>query len=774
MGGSGRFPASVPPFEEAAGVVHVPGQVAGTLRAHRPGSAADRHGAIRRRREAPSPDPAMRSLCTTVPTHLVLTLLAALLAASCAMPLAYPPTRKVEQVDDYHGTTVADPYRWLENDVRVDAEVAAWVAEQNKVTDAYLASIPGRAAIRARIERLFDYPRYSAPSKQGPRYVFSKNSGLQNQSVVYIQDSLDGEARVLIDPNAWSKDGTVALAGMAFSDSGNLVAFAQAEAGSDWQRWRVMDVATGRVLPDEIRWTKFGGASWSKDEKGFFYSRFPDPKPGEEFQSLNLNNEIRYHRLGTPQSEDALVFAAPEHPTWGFGAAVSDDGRYLVIAVYEGTDPKNMLFILDLEEPGAKPREIVGAFKNEWTVIGNDGTTFYAKTDFEAPRGRIVAFDVREGLRSLRELVPQQAEALETAGIVGDFIVVQYLKDVRPLVRMLRTDGSLAREVELPGIGSAFGFGGRRRDRETFYTFMSFHQPATIYRLDLATGESKVFRRTEVDFDSGRYEAEQVFYRSKDGTRVPMFIVSRKGAPRDGSQPTLLYGYGGFNSSMTPWFSPVFASWLDLGGTLAVANLRGGGEYGRAWHEGGKKANKQNVFDDFIGAAEYLVREKWTRPDRLAIKGESNGGLLVGAVMAQRPDLFGAALPGVGVMDMLRFQRFTAGRYWTDDYGSSDDAGEFKALYAYSPYHNLRAGTAYPATMVTTADTDDRVVPGHSFKFAARLQECHAGDAPVLIRIETAAGHGAGKPVSKTIDETADMWAFLVKVLRMQPPAAAR
>lgn len=690
-------------------------------------------------------------------------------SAAASVALDYPTTRKVDQVDDYHGTKVADPYRWLENDVRVDAEVAAWVAEQNRVTDAFLGSIPERPAIRARIEKLFDYPRYSTPSKQGSRYVFTKNDGLQNQAVVYIQDSLDAPARVLLDPNTWSTDGTVALAGMAFSDSGNLLAFAKSEAGSDWARWRVMDVATGTILPDEIRWTKFGGASWSKDEKGFFYSRFPEPKPGEEFQSLNLNNEVRYHRLGTPQSEDTLVFSTPEHPTWGFGAGVMEDGRYLVIVVYEGTDPKNLLFIQDLADPGAKPVEIVGQFANEWSVIGNDGTTFYATTDFEAPRRRIVSFDVRKGLASLRELVPQQAEVLEGAGMVGDFIFAQYLKDVRPLVRMLSPDGSLVRDVELPGIGSAGGFSGRRRDTETFYSFASFNQPPTSYRLDLASGNSTLFRKTEVDFDGSAYEVEQVFYTSKDGTRVPMFVVHRKGAPRDGSQPTLLYGYGGFNIPMTPWFSPIFASWLELGGTLAVANLRGGGEYGREWHEAGKKLRKQNVFDDFIAAAEHLIAGKWTSPQRLAIQGSSNGGLLVGAVMVQRPELFGAALPDVGVMDMLRFQRFTAGRYWTDDYGSSDNPEEFKALFAYSPYHNLKPGTSYPPTMVTTADTDDRVVPGHSFKFAARLQECHVGTAPVLIRIESSAGHGAGKPVSKSIEETADMWAFLVKVLEMSP-----
>jgi len=706
-----------------------------------------------------------------MPRAILALLAAGSFLASAEAQLTYPTTKKVDQVDDYHGTAVEDPYRWLENDVRVDSEVAAWVAAQNEVTDAFLASIPERVAIRARLETLFDYPRYGSPSKQGSRYVFMKNDGLQNQSVLYVQDSLDGEARVLLDPNAWSADGTVALAGLSFSDSGDLLAFAQSEAGSDWRRWRVMDVRTGEWLADKLRWVKFGGASWTKDEKGFFYTRFPATKPGEEFQSLNLNNRVYYHRLGTPQEEDVLVYAAPEHPEWGFGAGVTEDGNYLVIAASKGTDDKNLLLIRDLAEPYAAPVTIVGEFANEWTILGNDGTTFYAKTDLDAPRRRIVSFDVREGLSSLRELVPQQPEVLEQAGMVGDFLVAQYLKDVLPVVRLHRTDGSLDREVALPGLGSASGFDGRRRDRETFYTYTSFNEPPTIYRLDLASGASVVFRRTEVDVDLSAYEVEQVFYPSKDGTRVPMFIVHRRGVPRDGSQPTLLYGYGGFNVSLTPRFSPTVAAWLELGGVYAMANLRGGGEYGRDWHEAGKKLRKQNVFDDFIAAAEFLVAEKWTRPDRLAIQGGSNGGLLVGAVMIQRPDLFGAALPAVGVMDMLRFQRFTAGRYWTDDYGSSDDATEFGALWAYSPYHRLAPGTPYPATMVTTADTDDRVVPGHSFKFAARLQECHRGNAPVLIRIETAAGHGAGKPLSKTIEEYADMWAFLVKVLRMSPPA---
>lgn len=696
----------------------------------------------------------------------------ATLLAMTASPLqaqfAYPPTPTREQVDELHGVRVEDPYRWLENDVRTDPRVAEWVAAQNRVTSAVLESIPARASIRKRLVELFDYERIGAPMRVGERYAFTRNDGLQNQSVLLVQDALDAEARVLLDPNTWSEDGTIALSGLSFSPSGRLLAFAQSEAGSDWRRWRVLEVETGAWLDDEIRWVKWGDAAWTLDERGFFYARFPQPKEGAEFQSTNLDSSIWHHRLGTPQSEDVLVYENRDRPTLGFAPTVTEDGRYLLIYGFEGTDPRNLLLVRDLADPYAFPVAIAADLANEWSVLGNDGTTFYVKTDLDAPRGRIMAFDLREGLSSLREIVPQQPQVLESAGMVGDLIVAQYLRDVLPLVRLHRTDGSIAREIDLPGIGAAVGFRGKRRDRETFYTYASFDRAPSIHRLCIDSGESTPFRTASVAFDPEAYEVGQVFLPSKDGTRVPMFIAHRRGLVRDGSNPTLLYGYGGFNVSLTPWFSPAVLAWLEMGGVYAMANIRGGGEYGLEWHEAAKGPRRQNAFDDFIAAAEFLCREGWTRPDRLAIQGGSNGGLLVGAAMTQRPELFAAALPDVGVMDMLRFHLFTAGRYWTDDYGSPEDPEAFAALLAYSPYHNLRPGVRYPATMVTTADTDDRVVPGHSFKFAARLQASHAGDAPVLIRIESAAGHGAGTPLSKIIDQYADTWAFLASVLGME------
>ena len=692
-----------------------------------------------------------------------------LIPAALGAPLEYPRTPKVEQIDEYHGVPVADPYRWLENDVREDERVAEWVAAQNRVTNAFLESIPERERIQARLTELLDYERYSSPSKIADYYVFSKNDGLQNQSVLYIQDSLDSEPRVLIDPNTWSEDGTIALAGLSFSENGDYVAFGRSEAGSDWRKWNVMNVRTGEMLPDEIRWMKWGRMSWTHDGVGFFYNRFPEPEPGQAFQSLNLNSSIWYHRLGTDQSEDILVYENPDQPEWGFFPFVTEDGRFLVIYVSKGTDPRNMLLVKDLAQPYAYPRTVIGAFENEWSVIGNDGTTFYLKTDLDAPRGRVVSMDIRKGPSSVREIIAQQEQPLNSAGITGNMIVAQYLKDVLPLVRLHRMDGSVVREVSFPGIGSGGGFGGRRTDTETFYSFSSFNRPPSIYRYDMITGESTLFRTAEVDFDPDNYIVKQVFYTSKDGTRVPMFITHRKDIELDGTNPTLLYAYGGFGISLTPSFSVSRIAWLEMGGVYAVANIRGGGEYGLDWHNAAKREKRQNAFDDFIAAAEYLIDNRYTKPARLAIQGGSNGGLLVGAVMTQRPELFGAALPAVGVMDMLRFHRFTAGRYWVDDYGSSDDSEQFRALLAYSPYHNLRKGVAYPATLVTTADTDDRVVPGHSFKFAARLQECHEGNAPVLIRIETRAGHGAGKPIAKVIEEAADIYAFLVRTLDMTP-----
>ena len=681
-----------------------------------------------------------------------------------------PVTRTVDHVDEYHGVEVADPYRWLEDDVRVSDEVGAWVGEQNGHTQAWLEQLPGREALEARLTDLWDYERYSAPRKVGRRYVFSKNDGLQNQSVLYVQDGLEGTPRVLLDPNGWSTDGTVALSGSSASDDGRYLAFARSSAGSDWRTWFVLDMQTGAELDDELHWIKWGGPSWMPDGRGFLYTRFPEPAEGEAFQALNLHSKIYYHRVGTAQDEDVLVFEDPAHPEHGYRASVTDDGRWLLIYASKGTDPRNMLFVRDLSEPLAAPTRLIDDFDHGWSVLGNDGSELYIKTDFEAPMGRIVRIDVSKGRDSLEEIVPESAMPMRGASLTGNLFVCSYLEHVLPLVRMFRTDGRHVRDVEFPGIGTASGFGGERDDTETFYSFMSFDTPPSIYRYDLVTGESTLFRRSELDVDPDDYVVEQVFYTSKDGTQVPMFVAHRRGLELDGDNPTLLYGYGGFNISQTPRFSVANLAWMEMGGVYAVPNIRGGGEYGNAWHEAGTKLQKQNVFDDFIAAGEWLVDTGYTKPERLAIFGGSNGGLLVGACMTQRPDLFGAAIPAVGVMDMLRFHTWTAGRYWVDDYGSSDDPEEFAALLAYSPYHNIKPGTEYPATMVTTADTDDRVVPGHSFKFAAALQAAQTGDAPVLIRIDTNAGHGAGKPTSKRIQQYADMWAFLAEALGMEIP----
>jgi prolyl oligopeptidase len=683
---------------------------------------------------------------------------------------AYPETRRVEQVDDYHGTPVRDPYRWLENDVREDKEVADWVAAQNKVTSGYLEAIPERDAIKRRLTELWNYERVSAPSKRGTRYFYSRNDGLQNQSVVYVQESLDGEPRVLLDPNGWTKDGTKALAGLSLSDDGKYAAYGVAEAGSDWSTWHVLDVGTGKPLSDELKWLKFTSVSWTNDGKGFFYSRFPAPKPGEAFQGLNVNQKLYYHRLGSPQTEDVLVYHRPEQPKWNVGGTVTEDGRYLVISIGDGTTSrKSRIAYKDLSEPYGLPIDLIDNHQNKYFFVGNLGSVLYFFTDNGAAKGRLIAIDLHKPEpQHWKAVVPETKDALQDVNFVGNLFICVYLQDAKTAVQIHRVDGSQLRDVKFTGIGSAGGFGGRQSDTETFYTFSSYATPPSIYRYDLITGESKLFRQAKVKFNPDDYLVTQVFYQSKDGTRVPMFISHKKGLKLDGNNPTLLYGYGGFNIPQTPGFSVSRLQWMEMGGVLAVANLRGGGEYGVEWHRAGTKLRKQNVFDDFIAAAEHLIKEKYTQPSKLAIQGGSNGGLLVGACLAQRPDLFGACLPAVGVMDMLRFQRFTAGRYWVDDYGSSDNAEEFKALLAYSPYHNLKPGTRYPATLVTTADTDDRVVPGHSFKFIAQLQQCQAATAPVLARIETRAGHGAGKPTAKLIEEAADMWAFLVKNLGMR------
>ncbi len=681
--------------------------------------------------------------------------------------MTYPSSKKIDHVDELHGVKVPDPYRWLEDDVRESKDVAGWVEAENKVTFAFLESIPQRDEIKKRLTELWNYEKYSAPFKAGGRYFFFKNDGLQNQSVLYKQESLDSSPSVLIDPNSWSKDGTVALGTTSFSDDGKYVAYSVAEAGSDWNTWKIMEVESGRLLEDELKWVKFSNAAWTADNRGFFYGRFDEPPPGAAFQKTNLNQKVFYHRVGTPQSQDVLVYKRPDEPAWGFALRVSEDGRYLIITVWKGTDDKYRILYKDLNEPFGMPIDLIEHFNDEYTFVGNDGPTFYFVTDKDAPRKRIVAIDTRVP-GELREVVPQAVDTLAGADVVANQFVLTYLKDAKTQVKLHAMDGHLVREVQFPGIGTATGFGGKRTDTETFYSFSSFATPPSNFRYDLLTGESKLLRRAAVKFNPDDYEVKQVFYSSKDGTKVPMFITHKKGLKLDGSNPTLLYGYGGFNISLTPTFSVSKMGWMELGGVFAVPNLRGGGEYGEEWHKAGTKQKKQNVFDDFIAAAEWLIDNKYTRSDKLAIQGGSNGGLLVGACMTQRPDLYGACLPAVGVMDMLRFHKFTAGRFWVDDYGSADKADEFPALLAYSPYHALKPGTKYPATLITTADTDDRVVPGHSFKFAARLQECQAGDAPVLIRIETRAGHGAGKPTAKLIEEAADQWAFLVKSLGMK------
>ncbi len=681
--------------------------------------------------------------------------------------LTYPHAKTVNQIDDYHGVKVPDPYRWLED--TDSPETREWIEAENKLTFQYLEQIPYRQAIHDRLKTLWNYERFSVPEQQGGRYFYQHNTGLQNQSVLLVADSLSAEPRLLLDPNTLSADGTVALVGHAVSDDGKLLAYGTAASGSDWMEWHVREVDTAKDLPDTLRWVKFSGASWTKDGKGFFYSRYDEPKAGAPLRDANYFHKLYYHRLGTPQSEDTLIYDRPDNKELGFAGNVTDDGRYLIITVWQGTSPKNRLYYKDLNDPSAPVVKLLDDFDAEYHFIDNDGPVFWIKTDLEAPRGRLIAIDTRHPERAhWKTLVPQSADKLEHANVINDKFVLGYLKDAQTEVRLFDLEGNFLRTVDLPGIGTAEGFGGKRKDKETFYAFTSFIDPTTIYRYDFSAMKSSVFRRPKVDFDSSQYETKQVFYHSKDGTRVPMFITAKKGLKLDGQNPVLLYAYGGFNISLTPAFSVGNAVWLEMGGVYAQPNLRGGGEYGEEWHEAGTLLRKQNVFDDFIAAAEWLVANQYTSPAKLAIRGGSNGGLLVGACMTQRPDLFAAALPAVGVMDMLRFHKFTIGWAWTSDYGSSDDAAQFRAIYAYSPLHNLKPGTRYPATLVTTADHDDRVVPGHSFKFAATLQADQAGPAQVLIRIETKAGHGAGKPISKQIEETADSWAFVARNLNMQ------
>ena len=697
---------------------------------------------------------------------LILCLFAAGITQQMIKPNNYPPARKSDQVDDYHGTKVADPYRWLED---LDSEeTRAWVEAENKLSFGFLAAIPERNPIKDRLTKLWNYEKYGIPFKEGNRYFYTRNSGLQNQAVLYTVTSLEAQPQMVLDPNTLSADGTVAVSGLQPSPDGKLLAYSLSASGSDWQEWKVREVETGKDLSDHLKWVKFSGASWSRDGKGFFYSRYDEPK-GDTLKGTNYFQKVYYHRIGTPQSEDILVYERTDQKDWLFGGYVTEDGNYLIVTVYQGTDVKSRVYYKDLKAKDSDVVKLLDDFDAAYNFIGNEGTRFWFQTDLQAPRGKIVEIDTSKPARSnWKVVVPESKETLQSTTVVDKKFVLNYLKDAYTQVKIYDTAGKLVNEVAFPGIGSADGFGGKSTDKETFYSFTGFTTPTTIYRYDMTSGKSTVFRQPKVDFNPANFETKQVFYTSKDGTKVPMFITHKKGLKLDGSNPTYLYGYGGFNISLSPAFSVGNLVWMEMGGVYAQPNLRGGGEYGEDWHQGGMKLKKQNVFDDFISAAQWLIDNKYTSTPKLAIGGGSNGGLLVGAAMTQRPDLFGAALPAVGVMDMLRFQKFTIGWAWVSDYGSSDNAEEFKALYAYSPLHNIKPGTSYPPTMVTTADHDDRVWPGHSFKFAAALQAAQAGSAPVLIRIETKAGHGAGKPTSKIIEEAADRWAFLVKTLNMK------
>jgi len=692
--------------------------------------------------------------------------------AALGQTIQYPSAHKSAVVDDYHGTPVPDPYRWLEDPDASDSR--AWIEAENRITESYLAQIPQRDAIRRRLTQLWNYPKYGAPFHKVGRYFFFKNDGLQNQSVLYKQASLVADAEVLLDPNVLSSDGTVALSTLALSEDGRLLAYGTSASGSDWEEFHVRDIATARDRADHLRWIKFSGASWTHDGRGFFYSRYPEAAD-KALTSVNRFQKVYYHRLGTAQARDVLVYERPDQPDWGFGAAVTDDGRYVVMNVWLGTDRRNRVHYLDLRS-ATRPR-VTGAvtrllddFDAGYGFIGNDGPVFYFLTDLDAPKKRVIAIDTRQPERARwREIIPQGEDVLEGVQIIHDVFVAHYMHDAHSRLRLFALDGRFLKDVALPTLGAVASISGERKDDAMFYAFTSFLYPTTIFRYDFTEGTSSVFKAPAIDFDPSGYETKQVFYTSKDGTRVPMFITHKQGIKLDGSNPTYLYGYGGFDISLTPSFSVSVLAWLELGGVYAMPNLRGGGEYGEEWHQAGMHEKKQNVFDDFLAAAEYLIAQGYTTPAKLAVGGGSNGGLLVGAAITQRPELFGAALPAVGVMDMLRFHKFTIGWAWVTEYGSADSAAQFPYLYKYSPLHNLKAGARYPATLITTADHDDRVVPGHSFKFAAALQAAQAGPAPVLIEIETKAGHGAGKPTSKVIEEQADRWAFLVKNLGIVP-----
>jgi prolyl oligopeptidase len=681
--------------------------------------------------------------------------------------LSYPAAPRTHTVEDYHGTKVEDPFRRLEDPD--SPETRAWVEAENKLTSSFLEAIPEREGIRRRLTELWNYEKFETPFHEGGRYFFRKNTGLQNQSVLFTTDSLESEPRVLLDPNTLSVDGTVALAGLAVSHDGARLAYGISTAGSDWNIWKIRDVATGKDLADELHWVKFSGADWLPDGSGILYGRYPEPTPGQDLKGANYFQKVYLHKIGTPQADDTLIWEDKEQKEWRASPSVTDDGKYLIFTIGKGTNRQYRILYRPLDQPDLKPIHLVGNFDADYSFIDNDGPVFWFRTNRGAPKGKVVAIDIRKPEpEHWVEVIPESNTTLTDIDVVDNHFLASYLSDAHSVVRVFDLSGKHVRDVDFPGLGTAVGFGGKRVDRETFYSFVSYTSPATVYRYDVAAGKSTVWKQPKLQFNPADYETKQVFYKSKDGTRVPMFLSYKKGLKPNGQNPTLLYGYGGFNISLTPAFSPANLAWMEMGGLFATPNLRGGGEYGEEWHQAGTKLKKQNVFDDFIAAAEWLIANDYTVTPKLAISGRSNGGLLVGACMTQRPDLYGAALPGVGVMDMLRFHKFTIGWAWIDDYGSSDNSDQFKSIHAYSPLHNLRVGTCYPPTLVTTADHDDRVVPAHSFKFAAALQAAQSCDNPALIRIETKAGHGAGKPTAKVIEESADIFAFLVKVLHIR------
>ena len=686
------------------------------------------------------------------------------------MKLTYPQTRQLDLIEMQFGEKVADPYRWLEHDVRSDPEVARWVASENAVTSSYLAALPQRAWFGQRIKALMDYERFGLPQKAGKFYFYTRNSGLQNQAQLFVRKGLSGRPRLLLDPNLWAKDGATALDDWEPSHSGTLLAYSVQDGGSDWRTIHVLNGADGQVLSDEIKWAKFTGIAWIGDA-GFLYSRFPAPKDGQAFQQLNTNQEVRFHRIGTAQAADELVYATPDQPNLGHGARVTHDGRWAVITSAQGTDNKYAVHVIKLAgRKGWSAQSLVSGLENDWRLIEGMGDTLYFVTNKGAPKLKVARVNLASAERNFIDIVPERAEVLERARIVGNRLILSYLKDAASTAEVVALDGQPVQRIALNAIGTASGFSGQPGDPETFYSFSSFNQPSAIFRYDAATGKSTPFATPTLSFDPANFVIEQRFYASKDGTKIPLFLVRRKDvAAANLPVPTLLYGYGGFDISLTPGFSAARMAWLEAGGAFAMANLRGGGEYGKAWHDAGRLNNKQNVFDDFIAAGEYLIAQGITAKTGLAIQGGSNGGLLIGAVLNQRPDLFAAANAQVGVMDMLRFDRFTAGRYWVDDYGYPGKEADWHVLRAYSPYHNIRAGVAYPAVLVTTADTDDRVVPGHSFKYTAALQAADPKGKPHLIRIETRAGHGAGKPTDKVVAEGADVLAFMAQWTGLKP-----